>query len=386
VSVPPDYFARVAERVNLSLLATMRVLIVGAGAVGSQIADELAKSGIGRIALIDGDHLDETNRARHVLPAQYVGMNKAVALAHYLKEQVPNLETRALSHDIDDSVSEDQLEWLFADVELIVAATGERDPQRRIGRAALALEVPAIFPGLHGHDGGEVFLQLTRRRPCYMCFDAFRIAGAPLEAVAGVNADTLGIVQLAVYMTLGLLDRGSEYARLLARMSGSAGVVPQAFVISEYALGMPPVSKQVDCPACGGHREPSAGDDAPMRPANTHAQSGRAPQPNPPPSPWAGRQTPAGPTLEELRQRVRSTAYSALGIAAGIVVITTIIIPVRVGSAGAYILAATWIVGLWILYVETMSCFEAWEAFKRARNIKDHELRQQERGGGGKPA
>lgn len=378
VSVPPERFARVDGRVNVALLETMRVLVIGVGSVGSQVADELAKSGVGHIALIDGDRLEAPNLARHVLPSRYIGMNKAEALALHLQEQIPGLQTRALPRYVDQAISNDELDWLLAGVELIVAATGRRDVQRRIGRTALTLEIPAIFPGLHGHDGGEIFLQLTRRRPCYMCFDAFRMIDAPLEAVTALNADTLGVVQLAVHMILGLLDRGSEYARLLAVPPGTSDI-PQAFVISEYAVGIQSVPKQFDCPACGGHPDPHVvvGDDAAPRPANAHTQGGPAPHPNPPSSPWASGQAPARPNLEELQQRVRSTAYSALGAIAGIVVITTIIIPIRVGVAGAYILAATWIVGLWILYVNTMECKEAWDAFRRARNLRDHELRQQ---------
>ena len=70
--------------------------VIGVGTVGSQIVLELAKCGVGRFRLVDGDHLEESNRARHVLPERYVGMNKAEALTLHLAEEVPQSRPEAV--------------------------------------------------------------------------------------------------------------------------------------------------------------------------------------------------------------------------------------------------------------------------------------------------
>lgn len=243
----PDRFARIAGRVNLDLADKQLVVIVGVGTVGSQIAEELANSGVGRLRLIDGDCLETANLVRHVLPQSYVGMNKAEGLALYLSDEIPTLRPEALPRYINNSLTDGELDGLLADADLVVAATDDRDAQRRLGRRALALDTPAIFPALYGDSGGEVFVQLDPGHPCFLCWDAFRTENERLRSVAALNADTLALIQLAVHLSVGLLDDGSDYADLL-RPTGQAQ--PQIFIQNEFALAIRPVAIRPTCPAC----------------------------------------------------------------------------------------------------------------------------------------
>jgi tRNA A37 threonylcarbamoyladenosine dehydratase len=73
-----DYFDRVRAAVHdFALLQTRRVVIVGAGMTGSQMAEWLAQCGVGHLRFIDHDTLEVENLARHTLDENYLGQNKA---------------------------------------------------------------------------------------------------------------------------------------------------------------------------------------------------------------------------------------------------------------------------------------------------------------------
>ncbi len=63
-----------------------KIFLVGAGAIGSHIAMNLAREGYGQWVVVDCDQLLPHNLARHALTSKFVGMNKAYALAYALNE------------------------------------------------------------------------------------------------------------------------------------------------------------------------------------------------------------------------------------------------------------------------------------------------------------
>jgi molybdopterin/thiamine biosynthesis adenylyltransferase len=250
MSVPPEQFSRISDRLDISLLATKLVVVVGVGTVGSQVAAELANNSVGRLRLIDGDYLEESNLIRHALPRSYLGLNKAEALTLYLADEVPTLQAEALPRNIDESISDDELDKLLSDADLIVAATDDRDAQRWIARRALALDIPTVLPALYGDNGGEIFVQRSPRNPCFFCWDGFRPGDERLRGVAALNADTLAVLQLAVQLSLGVLDRRSEYAEFMKSEPPDSRPL-QLFIQRRHAaLDMAPQPRRLDCPSC----------------------------------------------------------------------------------------------------------------------------------------
>ena len=118
-----NYFENIAGSVNLQLMQGAVVVVVGVGTVGSQIVMELARCGVGRLRLIDGDHLEESNRPRHVLPVGYVGKNKAEAMILYLDDEVPGVRPEAEPRHVDHNMSDTYLDRLLEDADLVIAAT-----------------------------------------------------------------------------------------------------------------------------------------------------------------------------------------------------------------------------------------------------------------------
>jgi molybdopterin/thiamine biosynthesis adenylyltransferase len=245
----PDYFAPVAARVNLPLLQSKRVVVVGIGSVGSRIANELAKAGVGQFTFVDGDTYEERNRARHSLPQSYVGANKADGMVRYLKDEVPLVKPWASPYYVVESMPDAYLDRLITSADLVIAATDDRGAQRRVGRRALALSVPAIFPGLYREGGGEVVVQLDPRHPCFSCWDGFRTNTEQMRGVVALGADALPIIALSVDLSLGILDPHSEHREMMQDASGAR--LNQIFVQSAERRLKAPLTRRPGCPSCG---------------------------------------------------------------------------------------------------------------------------------------
>ena len=91
-------------------LSNLRILAVGAGALGSQILLNLARGGFGTWTVIDHDVLLPHNLVRHALPGVYVGYEKAWSIAHFINSlheggrTVDSLNADVLTHPITDEL------------------------------------------------------------------------------------------------------------------------------------------------------------------------------------------------------------------------------------------------------------------------------------------
>ena len=251
MAADPEQFARIAGRVRLDALADRFVVVVGVGSVGSLIALHLASGcGVGHVGLVDGELLERHNLPRHVLPAAYLGANKAEGMAAFLRASVPGLDVGAIPRHIDAGLSLATLDRLLAPADLIVIATDDRAAQRLVAERALALDIPAVVPALYADRGGEVFVQLGPAHPCLLCWDAFRPADARTRAVSALHADALAIVQLTVLLCIALLDDQSPEMRELAPPADDPR--PRQLFVQQpgAALRRVPMRRREDCPAC----------------------------------------------------------------------------------------------------------------------------------------
>lgn len=115
--------------------------IIGCGALGSEVARQLAAAGIGQLVLIDKDRLESANTTRHALGATSVGKLKASALAKALGQQFPHLHEAVVHDKAFESLEEDALSQL-ASCNLIVAAGVEALTIVRIARWRDGLDAP----------------------------------------------------------------------------------------------------------------------------------------------------------------------------------------------------------------------------------------------------
>ncbi len=95
---------------KLIKLAYSHVMIVGLGGVGSYAAEFIARSGIGKMTIIDGDVVDPTNRNRQ-LPALATnhGVSKAEIMAERLKAINPEIELNVVKQFVNPEMVQEQL-------------------------------------------------------------------------------------------------------------------------------------------------------------------------------------------------------------------------------------------------------------------------------------
>mgnify|MGYP000892753116 FL=1 len=113
----------------LARLAAAHVCVIGIGGVGSWAAEALARCGVGRITLVDLDHVAEsnTNRQIHALEGEY-GRAKVQAMAARIRAINPGCDV----HEIDDFISADNVAALLPDCDAVLDAIDD-------GRAKAAL-------------------------------------------------------------------------------------------------------------------------------------------------------------------------------------------------------------------------------------------------------
>lgn len=107
----------------ISLRQKKNVLVIGTGALGSPVVEQLAKAGIGRLTMIDNDMLSAANIGRHVLGADAIGISKAGTLAEQINSSWPSCS--AFAHETTIQT------WLenrsLSGFDLVLDLTGEPD-------------------------------------------------------------------------------------------------------------------------------------------------------------------------------------------------------------------------------------------------------------------
>ncbi len=102
-------------------LCNARVIILGAGALGSTLAELLVRMGIQQVTIIDGDHLEPGNLVRHTLSISDLYQPKAKALANRLNQINPSARVTGLSLTLPTADS--MFETILSDATLIIDAT-----------------------------------------------------------------------------------------------------------------------------------------------------------------------------------------------------------------------------------------------------------------------
>ncbi|MDQ2809771.1 MAG: ThiF family adenylyltransferase [Chloroflexota bacterium] len=268
-----------------------RALVVGAGSVGSYLAEQLVRSGVGKICLVDPDHVEAANISRTVYDFTDVQKPKVEALARHLLSINPLLEISLSSANLLD-FAPSELYSLIRRADLVIAATDDPKAQRTLNHFAYACGVPSIFIGLYeGAQGGEVILSVSEKTPCYLCATLSRHAieeetktvhsttdygTGRLRGETALAADIHHVSSAAVKMALTLLlprDSEASLTRFLddavaggltyltLSMVPNYWFYPEIFneVAGQYAyqgVWLSP-TRRANCPVCGEseHRE-----------------------------------------------------------------------------------------------------------------------------------
>jgi molybdopterin-synthase adenylyltransferase len=174
-------------------LAASRVLIVGAGGLGSPTALYLAAAGVGRITLADHDTVELTNLQRQIAhDMASLGENKAVSAARRMAAMNPDIEIAPLSERLEG-------EALLARVDaadLVLDCSDNFATRHAVNRACATYRKPLVSGAAVRFDGQISVFDLRRdEAPCYACLFPENARDAEMRcAEFGVFAPLVGVV------------------------------------------------------------------------------------------------------------------------------------------------------------------------------------------------
>ncbi|AEL07153.1 molybdopterin-synthase adenylyltransferase MoeB [Xanthomonas campestris] len=202
-------------------LARARVLLIGAGGLGSPAAFYLAAAGVGHLRMADDDVVDRSNLQRQILHTEdSVGVAKVVSAAQRIAALNPRVQVDALQTRVTAS----NVEALLQDVDVVVDGADNFAARYLLNDACVKLGKPLVYGAVQQFEGQLSVFDAGRHRgqlPCYRCLfpepPPPEFAPSCAEAgVLGVLPGVIGLLQAteAIKLLLGLGD--SLAGRLLS--------------------------------------------------------------------------------------------------------------------------------------------------------------------------
>ncbi|MBB6574052.1 molybdopterin-synthase adenylyltransferase MoeB [Xanthomonas arboricola] len=194
-------------------LARSRVLLVGAGGLGSPAAFYLAAAGVGHLRIADDDVVDRSNLQRQILHVEdSVGVAKVSSAAQRIAALNPRVQVEALQA----RVTAGNVEALLKDVDVVVDGADNFPARYLLNDACVKLGKPLVYGAVQQFEGQLSVFDAGRKRghaPCYRCLfpepPPPEFAPSCAEAgVLGVLPGVIGLLQAteAIKLLLGIGD------------------------------------------------------------------------------------------------------------------------------------------------------------------------------------
>jgi len=212
-------------------IRNLRILVVGAGGLGTPAAVYLAAAGVGHLCVVDPDAVELSNLQRQVLYRdEDIGAAKAPLLAGRLAE---------INHDVSvDAIKEKyntaNAEAITSGFDVVIGATDSFESRMTIARTCAKLGTPYVYGGINRFEV-QAMSVMPGKTCCYGClygdaFDGTEERQGPIGAVAGIGGTIQAVEALKIgagfgeplYNRLLMLDALNMNARLLpaARRAG----------------------------------------------------------------------------------------------------------------------------------------------------------------------
>ena len=223
-------------------LGAARVVLIGAGGLGSPAALYLAAAGVGNLRLVDDDRVERSNLQRQIVHADArVGMRKTESARMALNALNPRLRVEL----VDERLLAANVERCLDGADVVIDGADNFPTRYLLDAACRRLSIPLVYGAVHRFTGQvSVFDARRADSPCYRCLfpEPPSAADAPNCAEAGVLGvlpGVIGLLQATEAIKL-ILERGTPLVgRLLCYDALAAS-------FRELRLGRDPA-----CPGCG---------------------------------------------------------------------------------------------------------------------------------------
>jgi len=208
---------------GLERLRSSSVLIVGVGGVGSYAAEAIARAGVGRITIMDGDSVQPSNLNRQLVAlTSTLGRNKAKVMAERIRDIDPETEVTALArfYEENDALDLTSYDWVIDAIDSVIAKTSLIETAVNKGVKIISAM------GAAGKFG-----------TAFKVADISKTSTCPLAKVMRKRLRDIGIEHLpVVYSEEKPVPRDGELGTL-SYVPGSAGLCLAGHVIRSIASG-----------------------------------------------------------------------------------------------------------------------------------------------------
>lgn len=232
----------VGEAGQLKLLDS-KVLLIGAGGLGSPAALYLAAAGVGTVGIIDNDVVDKSNLQRQILHDEsWEGRSKVDSAIHHLKGI--NSDVKAIGHKV--RLDRTNAFEIFSQYDFVLNGCDNFATRYLVNDACVFLKKPMIDGSIFRFEGQVTVFDPSRGGPCYRCLYPVppppEMAPSCQEAgVFGVLPGIVGSLQAVEMIKLALNQGEPLIGRLLLY-----DALKQKFKELK-------VRRDKECPVCGDH-------------------------------------------------------------------------------------------------------------------------------------
>lgn len=230
----------VGEAGQAKLLGS-KVLLLGAGGLGSPAALYLAAAGVGTLGLVDGDVVDASNLQRQILHAtSRVGMPKVDSAEATIRDLNPDVKVVKYQ----ERVNSGNVERIFKDYDVIVDGCDNFPTRYLVNDASVWMKKPVVHGSIFRFDGQVTTFHPAAGGPCYRCLypepPPPHLAPSCQEAgVLGILPGVIGVIQATEAIKL-LLGKG---APLVGRLV--------TYDSLRMKFGELKLRRDKSCPVCG---------------------------------------------------------------------------------------------------------------------------------------
>jgi sulfur-carrier protein adenylyltransferase/sulfurtransferase len=257
VDVPRSLTAEQRERYSRHLLLPevgldgqqklldARVLLLGAGGLGSPAALYLAAAGVGTLGIVDNDDVDLSNLQRQVIhSSERIGVAKVDSAELTINELNPDVKVEKYPVRLGP----DNIVEIISGYDIVVDGLDNFPTRYLLNDASVRLGIPVVSAAILGFEG-QLSVFKPHAGPCYRCLfpvppPAELAPSCGANGVLGVLPGTMGLLQATEVIKLILGEGDPLIGRLLMYDALSA-------TVSEVKVRRDP-----DCPICS--REPES--------------------------------------------------------------------------------------------------------------------------------
>lgn len=236
-------FSQIGEEGQKRIEAS-RVTLIGCGALGTVLADILARAGVGFLRIVDRDYVERNNLQRQILFNEQdaaEGAPKATAAARCLAAINSETTVEPVIADVDGA----NVESLVEGADLILDGTDNFETRFLINDVSVKLGIPWVYGACVGAEG-MVMPILPRETACLRC-----VWDQPPPLGQNPTCDTAGVIAPVVHIVAAL--QSTEALKILSGQRAAVTrklIQVQAWEARFDAFEMAGARESADCPCC----------------------------------------------------------------------------------------------------------------------------------------